>query len=239
MIIQRTCFLITRNISKIASTSVRHHNFDGEAVSKSNMSMIAQDDKSMTYIQAYGRYGFRLVSGFSVLGPCIVFPRAILSWKVPSADKITPESLSLFSLLEPKLDILLIGKGDWNAKVDYSVIKYLKSHKINVEILPTEHACSTFNFLNSERRVVAAALIPPKEMISPMDEVHNKLMLDLRELEELKSMEDIHDAEMEKAMEYFNTHGYVKLKNKFLEGKEQLGEEEKNTNEKVNKKKQD
>jgi hypothetical protein len=38
----------------------------------------------------------------------------------------------------------------------------MKQRKINLEILPTERACATFNFLNSEHRCVAAALIPPR-----------------------------------------------------------------------------
>ena len=37
----------------------------------------------------------------------------------------------------------------------------MRSKKINLEILPTERACATFNFLNAENRCVAGALIPP------------------------------------------------------------------------------
>nr|KAG5699524.1 hypothetical protein BaRGS_020083 [Batillaria attramentaria] len=58
-------------------------------------------------------------------------------------------------------NILILGIGEYGAKYDKNIIKYLRQHKINVEILPTDQACSTFNFLNAERRVVAAGLIPP------------------------------------------------------------------------------
>ena len=59
-------------------------------------------------------------------------------------------------------DILVIGVGDAGNKVDQKIIQYMKQKKINLEILSTERACATFNFLNSEHRYVAAALIPPR-----------------------------------------------------------------------------
>jgi len=37
----------------------------------------------------------------------------------------------------------------------------MRSKKISLEILSTERACATFNFLNAEHRCVAGALIPP------------------------------------------------------------------------------
>lgn len=162
--------LCKRKIPRFICLSVRHHNFDGETYSKSSLSLITKEDDSQNYVAAYNSYGFRLTSGFHILGPCALFPRAVLHWNVPSAEKITPASLSLFCMLYPKLDILILGKGDWDAKVDKSIIKYLRSNKVNVEILPTEQACSTFNFLNSEHRVVAAALIPPLHMDIPSDQ---------------------------------------------------------------------
>lgn len=38
------------------------------------------------------------------------------------------------------------------------------------QILPTESACTTFNFLNQERRYVAAGLIPPYNMANTIDD---------------------------------------------------------------------
>lgn len=42
--------------------------------------------------------------------------------------------------------------------------------RTSFEILPTEHACTTFNFLNSEGRNVAAVLIPPKHFETNLDD---------------------------------------------------------------------
>jgi hypothetical protein len=46
--------------------------------------------------------------------------------------------------------------------LDLRLMKELKMKGLNVEALPTDKACTTFNFLNSEFRYVAAAMIPPE-----------------------------------------------------------------------------
>lgn len=95
-----------------------------------------------------------------------------MSWNVGNINHINEKSLSLFSVLEPKLDILVIGVGDKQDNHNYisKLLKISKQLKIVFEILPTDHACTTFNFLNSEGRNAAAALIPPKDFKSNLDE---------------------------------------------------------------------
>lgn len=67
------------------------------------------------------------------------------------------------SLLDPKIDILILGVGDIDVTPSLSkqILQFMKKYKINIEVLKTEQACSTFNFLNAENRMVAALLIPP------------------------------------------------------------------------------
>lgn len=122
-------------------------------------------------VDAYSQIGFRLNNGMSVVGPIAIFPKTVLSWRVQSSKDITEDSLSLFSILEPKIDILIIGVGDKSEQVNPRVIKYMRNKGISIEILPTESACTTFNFLNDERRYVAAALIPPISMRSTDDDL--------------------------------------------------------------------
>lgn len=100
-----------------------------------------------------------------------IFPRTVLSWNVGHADDITAESLSLFAILEPKIDVLVIGVGDEKITPSFSrkIMEYMKKYRINVEVLTTEQACTTFNFLNHEGRVVGGALIPPK-MVTVFEE---------------------------------------------------------------------
>lgn len=96
----------------------------------------------------------------------VIFPRMIFGWNVDNVSHIDEHSLRLFFALEPKPDILVIGTGD--EEVTPELIKRIKSitkkYNLTVEILKTEAAVTTFNFLNAESRIVAAALIPPKKI---------------------------------------------------------------------------
>ncbi|KAK2718214.1 hypothetical protein QYM36_005511 [Artemia franciscana] len=121
-------------------------------------------------IDSYGNTGFRLNNGVFVMGPMAIFSKSVLCWNVRTVIDITPESLSAFYLLEPKLDILVIGVGNRGDKLSPQTVEYLRSKKLGFEILPSSQACSTFNFLNSEQRYVAAAIIPPTNVALNLDE---------------------------------------------------------------------
>lgn len=99
-------------------------------------------------------YGFRMIDGSFLYGPVALFPKVALSWRVLTPDDITPESLSLFVNLEPKIDVLVVGAGDKKNidKVRHRIASFLREHKVGLEIMDTEDAISTFNFLNAEGR---------------------------------------------------------------------------------------
>ncbi|CAL4059895.1 unnamed protein product [Meganyctiphanes norvegica] len=128
---------------------------------KMKATVLNQEENAGLMIDAYSQVGFRLNNGLSVVGPIAIFPKSVLSWQVSGIQDIDEDSLSLFTILEPKIEILVIGIGDIGNRLDMRMIQYLREKKISVEILPTEAACTTFNFLNDERRYVAGALIPP------------------------------------------------------------------------------
>uniref|UniRef100_A0AC35TNA5 NADH dehydrogenase [ubiquinone] 1 alpha subcomplex assembly factor 3 n=1 Tax=Rhabditophanes sp. KR3021 TaxID=114890 RepID=A0AC35TNA5_9BILA len=111
--------------------------------------------------------GFRMIDGSFLYGPIAVFPKTVLSWRVLTVDDITPESLSLFLMLQPKLDILVLGVGDKKNidAVRKRIIPVMQKYRIGLELMPTEEAIATFNFLNSEDRYVAAALYPPDDLV--------------------------------------------------------------------------
>ena len=73
------------------------------------------------------------------------------------------QSLCLFFMLEPKLDVLILGIGDKGPTPNFSmrIINLMKKYQTNIEVLPTQAACGNFNFLNTEHRNVACGLIPP------------------------------------------------------------------------------
>uniref|UniRef100_A0A8B9CNH8 NADH dehydrogenase [ubiquinone] 1 alpha subcomplex assembly factor 3 n=1 Tax=Anser brachyrhynchus TaxID=132585 RepID=A0A8B9CNH8_9AVES len=109
----------------------------------------------------YSIRGFT-ISGSVVVGPCAVLPRAILQWNVGSYQDISFQSLSLFRLLEPPIEILVLGTGDRVERLHPAVVKQMRACGIAVDVQDTPNACATFNFLMNEGRLVAAGLIPPR-----------------------------------------------------------------------------
>lgn len=102
-----------------------------------------------------------------------LFSRSVLSWDVASVEDINEDSLAMFTILEPKVDILVVGIGDriQDSCVYRTLIPLSRKLKLSMEILPTEQACATFNFLNSEGRFAVGAMIPPKTLIPTDDDI--------------------------------------------------------------------
>ncbi|KAL2299894.1 hypothetical protein Nmel_012749 [Mimus melanotis] len=59
-------------------------------------------------------------------------------------------------------EILVLGTGDRVERLPPATLKQMQECGIAVEVQDTANACATFNFLMSERRLVAAGLIPPR-----------------------------------------------------------------------------
>lgn len=121
-----------------------------------------------------------------MIGPMILFPKSLLFWNIESAKDINKDSLILFNILEPKLDLLIIGlEKNYDQKFIVNLRGIIKELNINSEILPVDQACSVFNFVNMEKRYVAAALIPPK-----MNPVYSSLILqNINKKNEYKQLE--------------------------------------------------
>ena len=94
-------------------------------------------------------------------------------WNVDGPEDITEESLSLFTILDPKIDVLIVGYGDNTPvkgkkrdafPVDPKIILKMRQKGVSMELLTTENAIATYNYLVEEGRVVAAALIPPNHI---------------------------------------------------------------------------
>jgi len=150
-----------------------------EGDGKTSVTILNSEENAWLMVDSYHQNGFRLNSGTTVLGPMAIFSNTVLGWDVGKAEDITPQSVSLLTVIEPKVSILIIGIGDAGEKVPNETIIYLKKHKINMEILPTDHACTTYNFMMSEKRHVAAIMIPPRKIRLPSESfVHAKLARD-------------------------------------------------------------
>jgi NADH dehydrogenase [ubiquinone] 1 alpha subcomplex assembly factor 3 len=149
-----------------------------EGHGKTSVAILNEDAQGINMIDSYAQDGFRLNDDTKILGPCIVFPTAVLGWRIRSAADITEESLTLFLLLDPRLDLLIIGHGGPAGTRDAvrpEVVLRMRARGLGLEVLTTEQAISTYNFLAEEGRVVAAALIPPDSvLIKDEDIVHTK-----------------------------------------------------------------
>lgn len=135
---------------------------------KTTVNILNQAEDSPLMIDSYSRVGFRLNNSLFIMGPMVIFPSSVLSWNVANDKDITLDTLSLFLHLEPKPDVLVVGTGGTSivsSASDRRILELLLNKKICAEVLPTERACATFNFLNAEKRFVAAALIPPMKVL--------------------------------------------------------------------------
>lgn len=78
-------------------------------------------------------------------------------------EDITKDSLTLFKILEPKLDLLVIGIGEpraWSHAAMTRMQREIKSSGVNVEVMATRDAVATYNFMLGDYRVVAGAFLP-------------------------------------------------------------------------------
>ena len=66
----------------------------------------------------------------------------------------------VLNVLEEPTEVLVVGCGRRPARLPAETSSWLERHGIATEILATQHACSTFNFMVQERRAVAAVLLP-------------------------------------------------------------------------------
>ncbi|XP_056129694.1 NADH dehydrogenase [ubiquinone] 1 alpha subcomplex assembly factor 3 isoform X2 [Lampris incognitus] len=133
---------------------------DDELYQRTTVTVMQKEPDSGVMIEGYSSRGFS-INGNQVFGPCALLPPAILQWNVGSFKDITEESVSLFHMLEPRIEILVLGTGARTERIKAEVLALLKKKGIAVEVQDTPNACATFNFLVSERRLAAAGLIPP------------------------------------------------------------------------------
>lgn len=86
----------------------------------------------------------------------------ILSWNIGSAKDINEATLSLFTIVHPALDLIVLGlETNYEYNRVLEIKKVLLKYSIRSEILPVRQACGVYNFLVSDGTYVAAGLIPP------------------------------------------------------------------------------
>ncbi|XP_062842812.1 NADH dehydrogenase [ubiquinone] 1 alpha subcomplex assembly factor 3 [Trichomycterus rosablanca] len=155
---------ISRSVPGLSSPVLtRSHRLgptDDEMYQRTTVTVMQKEQGGGPIIYSYSPRGFN-IDGNRVIGPCAVVPPAILQWNVGSHTDITVESLSLFYLMEPRIEVLVLGTGARTERLDPDVLAFMRRKGIAMEVQDTPNACATFNFLTSERRITAAGLIPP------------------------------------------------------------------------------
>ncbi|KAH7983292.1 hypothetical protein HPB52_010622 [Rhipicephalus sanguineus] len=93
---------------------VRWASYEGDG--KTTVSVLNKDRGDRLLVDSYSRAGFRMNNGLFIFGPIALFPKSVLQWKVKTPYDITEEAFSLFTLLEPKIDVLqkYFDSGDYN-----------------------------------------------------------------------------------------------------------------------------
>lgn len=123
-------------------------------------------DKQLISIRGYGDTSFQ-VNEVQVNQSVLLFRKSFLLWNARTFEDITVDSLALFSLLHPTIEVLFIGCGELQpSRLPADLVQHFKAKGIVLEASTSVNAAATFNILISEGRNVAAALLTNK----PVDE---------------------------------------------------------------------
>ncbi|PON56727.1 hypothetical protein PanWU01x14_179450 [Parasponia andersonii] len=109
--------------------------------------------------QRYTDTGFT-VNGVDYEGSLLCVGNFLMSWAPKKYSEITPDSLSIFKIVRPIPEILILGCGRNIEPVDPELRRFIRSTGMKLEALDSRNAVSTYNILNEEGRIVAAALLP-------------------------------------------------------------------------------
>lgn len=109
--------------------------------------------------QGYTDTGFT-VNGVDYEGSLICVGNLLMSWSPKKFSEVNAESLSLFKIMRPIPDILVLGCGKHIQPVKPELRQFIRSTGMKLEAVDSRNAASTYNILNEEGRIVAAALLP-------------------------------------------------------------------------------
>ncbi|GAA5949344.1 hypothetical protein JCM21900_005616 [Sporobolomyces salmonicolor] len=117
--------------------------------------------------------GYTFSDGLVIPGPIIIFDGAVFMWDVdmPKPNDFkgewqgwNPEKLKVFEVVSPRPELLLVGTGPTGLFPPPAFKNYLNRLGIQVDVLDSRNAASTYNLLSEEGRRVAAALYPVSEL---------------------------------------------------------------------------
>ncbi|NP_001143587.2 uncharacterized protein LOC100276291 [Zea mays] len=109
--------------------------------------------------QSYDDTGFK-INNIKYEGSLLIVENKIMTWAPKTFSEITAESLSIFKVVHPIPEILILGCGRHIQPVSPELRKFIRSTGMKLEAVDSRNAASTYNILNEEGRPVAAAVLP-------------------------------------------------------------------------------
>ncbi|KDQ64227.1 hypothetical protein JAAARDRAFT_118740 [Jaapia argillacea MUCL 33604] len=124
--------------------------------------ILASDIPPPVQVKNLSSDGILLQDGLLISAACIFLEGKVFLWDVPSSlwEGWGKERFEVFDVVVPKPDILLFGTGETLSQPPPSLRMALSQMGIQLEVMDTRNACSTYNLLSEEGRRVAAALLP-------------------------------------------------------------------------------
>ena len=109
-------------------------------------------------IDAFGDRGFR-IAGNRFEGSVLILDDKVRPWSVRSMGELGPEHFAEIMAAGPAVELVLLGTGTSQALPPRSVREVVQRAGLGLEFMDTVAACKLYNYLASEGRRVAAALI--------------------------------------------------------------------------------
>ncbi|KAJ7130961.1 NADH dehydrogenase 1 alpha subcomplex assembly factor 3 [Mycena filopes] len=116
--------------------------------------ILASEIPLAVQVASVSEEGIYLEDGLHLPAACIFVDGKVFLWDVPESH------LAMFEVVVPRPEIVILGTGIEMAHPPPSFRSYLKDLGIQVDVMSTRNACSTYNLLAEEGRRVAAALAP-------------------------------------------------------------------------------
>ncbi|KAF8231376.1 DUF498-domain-containing protein [Tricholoma matsutake] len=146
----------------IASTQSRGIRASPARHDSSFTNILADVNSPAVQVKSITSEGIQLLDGLLISSACIFLEGQVFLWSVPSSlwDGWGKEHLEIFDTVLPKPEILLLGTGKTTIQAPPWLRTYMNQLGIQVDVMDTRNACSTYNLLAEEGRRVAAALLP-------------------------------------------------------------------------------
>ncbi|KAF8165753.1 NADH dehydrogenase 1 alpha subcomplex assembly factor 3 [Crassisporium funariophilum] len=137
---------------------------------RSFTNFLADDNPPPVQVSSISENGIVLADGLLIPGSCLFLEGKVYLWDVPEIPKAkgkeerwsgwSEERFQIFDVVTPKPEILLLGTGKTLVQPPPFLRPYLSKLGIQLDVMDTRNACSTYNLLAEEGRRVAAALMP-------------------------------------------------------------------------------